>query len=108
MKRIAFPVFDQLSSSISPHISPDGNALRFSYRPNEMRKPKTRNASRFRRLTLVESNNLTTAELNNIHYHRLLKLTCLSSPYSIYSISAIPSYLLYFYMLSHNGQLLYS
>jgi hypothetical protein len=38
---------------LSPHISPDGNALRFSYRTNEIRKPKRRNASRFRRLTLL-------------------------------------------------------
>jgi hypothetical protein len=69
---------------------PDGNALRFSYCANEIRKPKTRNASRFRRLTLVEFNSFTTRDLNNnIHYHRLLKLTCLSSSYNIYSISAI-------------------
>jgi hypothetical protein len=43
-----------------PHISLDGNALRFSYRTNKIRKPKTRNASRFRRLALVQFNGWTT------------------------------------------------
>jgi hypothetical protein len=38
----------------SAHISSDGNALCLSYRTNKTRKLKTRNASRFRWLTLVE------------------------------------------------------
>ncbi|KAH7183950.1 hypothetical protein DER44DRAFT_834980 [Fusarium oxysporum] len=53
-KRIAFPVFDQSPSIILAPYFPDGNALRFSYRTNEIRKPKTRNVSRFHRLTLVK------------------------------------------------------
>jgi hypothetical protein len=44
------------------HIFPGGNALRFLYHTYKIRKPKTRNASRFRRLTLVEFN-LTTPDL---------------------------------------------
>jgi hypothetical protein len=44
------------------HIFPGGNALRFLHRTTEIRKPKTRNATRFRRLTLVEFN-LTTPDL---------------------------------------------
>jgi hypothetical protein len=39
--------------AFSPHIFPDGNALRFPYRTYKIRKPKTRNALCFRRLTLV-------------------------------------------------------
>ncbi|KAI8415992.1 hypothetical protein FOFC_02300 [Fusarium oxysporum] len=76
-KRIAFPVFGQSSCSIFAPYFPDGNALRFLYCTHEIRKPKTRNASRFRRLTLVVFN-LTTSDLKkkkNIHYHLLLKLT---------------------------------
>jgi hypothetical protein len=52
-KRIAFPIFDQSSSIIFAPYFLDGNALRFLYCTHEIRKPKTRNASRFRRLTLV-------------------------------------------------------
>ncbi|KAJ0128996.1 Uncharacterized protein HZ326_27903, partial [Fusarium oxysporum f. sp. albedinis] len=72
------------------------NALRFLFLTNHRLVSSHHifldgNASRFRRLTLVGFNSLTTDLNNNIHYHRLLKLTYLSSPYSIYSISAIPS-----------------
>jgi hypothetical protein len=77
---LRFFVFDQSPSSIFAPYFPDGNALRFLYRTHEMRKPKTRNASRFRWLTLVQFN-LTTPDIKkkykkNFHYRVLLKLTC--------------------------------
>jgi hypothetical protein len=61
-KRTAFPVLDQSACSILAPYFPAGNAVRFQYRTYEIRKPKTRNASRFRRLTLVKLLNLITPD----------------------------------------------
>ncbi|EGU75252.1 hypothetical protein FOXB_14237, partial [Fusarium oxysporum f. sp. conglutinans Fo5176] len=57
-KRIAFLLLTNQRLVSSPHISPDGNALGFPYRAHGIRKPKIRNASRFRRLTLVKFNSI--------------------------------------------------
>jgi hypothetical protein len=64
-KRNAFPVLDQSAYSILAPYFPAGNAVRFQYRTYEIRKPKTRNASRFRRLTLVKLLNLITPDPDN-------------------------------------------
>lgn len=64
-KRIAFPVFDQSPSSILALYFPDGSALRFLDSTHEIRKLKTRNASRFCRLTLIKLLSLITPDPNN-------------------------------------------
>ncbi|KAH7233766.1 uncharacterized protein BKA55DRAFT_142030 [Fusarium redolens] len=63
------------NNTFSPRTFPEGNALRFSHHANEIRKPKTRNASHFRRLTIVKYNSFTTDLNNNIHDRCLLKFT---------------------------------